>query len=69
MLKNKAVDDEQLKYLNPELKEVDYFFIIDTEDDTFPIENLYHCLNDLNSVQYLLSIDINNLKSKDNLIF
>ncbi|MEM7549093.1 MAG: IPExxxVDY family protein [Bacteroidota bacterium] len=69
LLKNKSIAEKAIFYLVPELKKIDYFFIIDSDDDTFPIENLYHCLNKCSGVEYLTKIDLSKLNSKDNLLF
>ena len=69
LLKNKLTEDGKLTYLVPELKHLDYLLIIDSQDDTFQIENLYHCLLNLKAIEYLKEIDIDNIKSKQNLIF
>jgi len=68
LLKNKFSEEGKLVYLLPELKHLDYLLIIDSHDDTFQIENLYHCLLKLKAIEYLNEIDLDNLKSKQNLI-
>ncbi len=56
-------------FLVPELKDFDYIILISGFEDTFSIEELGKKLRDLSEIDYLQRIDINQLKSKENLIF
>jgi hypothetical protein len=69
LLKNKMSEEGQLHYIIPELKHLDYFLIIDSDDDTFQIENLYHCLTKITLLEYITRINLDELKSKENLLF
>jgi hypothetical protein len=54
--------------LIPEQKQVDYFFIIRGEDDDDVIMEKIKQINEINLVQTAFRIDVNGLKSKQNLI-
>ncbi|MCZ6900568.1 MAG: IPExxxVDY family protein [Bacteroidetes bacterium] len=71
ILKNKAEDGDELKksYLLPELKNFDYFLMLEGSGDTFNISELEGKLKNLEIIQYLTKIDVSKLKSKENLVF
>ncbi len=69
LLKNHAISEDWNQYLLPELKNVDYFLLIKNESDTFdPGKYLCH-LSEIGIVQSFASINVENLKNKENLIF
>ena len=71
ILKNKSEDGDELKksYLLPELKNFDYFLILEGSGDTFNISELEGKLKKLELIQYLTKINVSKLKSKENLVF
>ena len=71
LLKNKSIEFSNIAkpYLIPELKDYDYFIHILDDGCIFDEEWMRDQLNECSSIQYIKVIDINELKSKDNLIF
>lgn len=72
LIKNKALDVKGIKtpFLMPELKNYDYLLMVEGEEldlflDLYPEENM----KSASFIQYIVSINIDNLKSLDNLIF
>lgn len=57
------------RYLVPELKNVDYFLKIETEDFNFSSKSLLNDLQNISQVITAYSIDHTELKSRNNLIF
>lgn len=58
-----------MRYLIPELKQVDYFFKIETELSDFLIESLLDQLSVIPQIITSYRVDYTRLKSKNNLIF
>ena len=56
-------------YLLPEFKKVDYFLKIENNDDAVSVSNIQILLNTIDNVSTVYSVDINQIKSKNNLIF
>ena len=56
-------------YLLPEFKKVDYFLKIENNDDAVSVSNIQVLLNTIDNVSTVYSVDINQIKSKNNLIF
>jgi hypothetical protein len=56
-------------FLLPEFKKVDYFIKIDNTDDTIDVSEIQNLLNKINSVSKAYAVDIDQIKSKNNLIF
>ena len=71
VLKNKSLEGEDMKkpFLLPELKNFDYFLMLQGSGDTFSVEDLRNDLKGLNLIQYLTIIEVSKLKSKENLVF
>jgi len=71
ILKNKLICDEGENngYLLPELRRFDYFLKIEGESVEEVTEGLPEKLKSLPCVQYFEKVKIENLKSKDNLLF
>lgn len=71
LLKNRSVDpfNENLAFLIPELKRFDYLLILQGFEDTFANQDLKEKMASLPGIQYLQFFEIENLKSKENLIF
>jgi hypothetical protein len=69
LLKNKALNStQQLAYLIPELKNLDYFLLVQDETEQLDLSNFMEKLSQNSLVQSILRIDISKLKSKDNLL-
>ena len=69
LLKNKALNSsEQLAYLIPELKNLDYFLFVQDETDQLELSNFMEKLSQNPLVQSIVRIDISKLKSKENLL-
>lgn len=70
LFKNKSVEFENVSkpYLVPELKEYDYLFQYEGESDTFSNDELLEHLQRQSQIQYVKTIDVENLPSRENLI-
>ena len=70
-MKNKSIEFSNIAkpYLIPELKDYDYFIHILDDGCIFDEEWIRDQLNECSAIQYTKIIDVNELKSKDNLIF
>jgi hypothetical protein len=69
LLKNKAINStQQLAYLLPELKNLDYFLLIQDETEELDLVNFMKKLAQNPLVQSIVRIDISKLKSKENLL-
>ncbi len=71
LIRNRAedVNDAYNAYLLPELKNFDYLIVLENETNTFD-ENVFITeIKRIPFVQFVTRIDIQSLKSKDNLIF
>jgi hypothetical protein len=71
LLKNKSPEFDQVKYplLIPELKEYDFFLILDNIEDESVIDQTMEGLKEIPEVVLVKQINVEELKSKDNLIF
>ncbi|MFM2369333.1 MAG: hypothetical protein RL619_1633 [Bacteroidota bacterium] len=56
-------------FLLPEFKKVDYFLKIENIEDTKSVSTIQTILNKIDSISTLYTVDINQIKSKNNLIF
>ena len=69
LLKNKALNSsQQLAYLIPELKNLDYFLLVQDETEELDLINFVKKLSQNPLVQSIVRIDISKLKSKENLL-
>ena len=69
LLKNKAINStQQLAYLIPELKNLDYFLLVQDETEQLDLSNFMEKLSRNPLVQSIVRIDISKLKSKENLL-
>lgn len=69
LLKNKAINSTpQLAYLIPELKNLDYFLLVQDETEELDLINFVKKLSQNPLVQSIVRIDISKLKSKENLL-
>lgn len=71
LLKNKAYNSSGIAkpYLLPEVKNYDYIIQIDGEYSKITLEDLKKAFKNYAIVQYSEIIDINTLKSKENLVY
>ncbi|MFN6945084.1 MAG: IPExxxVDY family protein [Cytophagaceae bacterium] len=71
LLKNKPIEFYNVSkpFLIPEMKEYDYFIHLSGEGNMWNAKELESTLKIIPIIQYVLKIDINNLKSRENLIF
>ncbi len=56
-------------YLIPEFKKVDYFLKIDDAADAIDIVKVANQINKIERISTVYSVDVENIKSKNNLIF
>jgi hypothetical protein len=69
LLKNKAINStKQAAYLIPELKNLDYFLLVQDETEELDLINFVKKLSQNPLVQSIVRIDISKLKSKENLL-
>jgi hypothetical protein len=71
LLKNRAEDlEEQFNaFLIPELKNFDYFVMLENESDSFDLNSFISKIKQIPFVQFAVIVDTAALKSRDNLIF
>lgn len=71
LIRNKSYgrNNEGQSYLLPELKDFDYLIIFKGFEDTYNTSEIIDKLKLIKEIQYLQKIEINALKSKENLIF
>lgn len=69
LLKNKSLNSsQQLAYLIPELRNMDYFLLIQDETGQIDLEVYLKKLADNPSIQSVVKLDVSKLKSKENLL-
>ena len=69
LLKNKALNSsQQLAYLIPELKNLDYFLLVQDETEQMQLSTFIDQLSKNSLIQSIVRIDISKLKSKENLL-
>jgi hypothetical protein len=56
-------------YLLPEFKKADYFLKIENTQDTMSVSKIKAILNTIESISTVYTVDTNQIKSKNNLIF
>jgi hypothetical protein len=56
-------------FLLPEFKKVDYFLKIENIEDTTSVSTIQTILNKIDNISTLYTVDTNQIKSKNNLIF
>jgi hypothetical protein len=56
-------------YLIPEFKKVDYFLKIENGDVNIDVSKITNCINKIERVSTVYAIDVEKIKSKNNLIF
>ena len=68
IVKNKSFGEEKKPLLIPELPNFDYFLLIQDESELFDIPEMLVKLRTLDLIQYIQPIEIEKLKSKENLV-
>ncbi|MFV8335705.1 IPExxxVDY family protein [Flavobacterium sp. RSP29] len=56
-------------FLLPEFRKVDYFLKIENNDDTMNVPKIQILLNTIDNISTVYTVDTNQIKSKNNLIF
>lgn len=71
LLKNKTLEytDPAFAFLLPELKNFDYFIILEDEAGAFSLTDIITKIKNIPLIQYIAKLDTDKLKSKENLIF
>jgi hypothetical protein len=69
LLKNKSVQDGSNIFLIPELSQFDFLIMLQGVGDFFEGIDVEKALKEIPLVQYLSNVNINQLKSRENLIF
>ena len=71
LLCNKCENTEERfsPYLLPELKNFDYLIVLENESNTFDENAFINKTKQIPFVQFATKVDLQNLKSRDNLIF
>ena len=69
IIKNKSFGEEKKPLLIPELPNFDYFLWLQDESHLFDISEMLGKLRILDLIQYIQPIEVEKLKSKENLIF
>ena len=69
LLKNKSVQENSSACLIPELSQFDYLVMLQGVGDFFEGIDVEKALKEIPSVQYISNVNINQLKSRENLIF
>lgn len=71
LLKNRSCETGNAKtgYLVPELKKFDYLVTFSDESEQYSSDEVLSEFKQINEVQFITQIDIDQLKSKENLIF
>lgn len=71
LLKNRAEESEDQfdAFIIPELKNFDYFIVLENESNTFDENAFISKIKEIPFVQFTTKVDIESLKSRDNLIF
>lgn len=69
LLRNKAITSEKkLSYLIPELKNIDYFLLTHDQTEQLDAQVFISSLSQIRFIQNIFKLDINKLKSKENLL-
>ncbi|MDH5603047.1 MAG: IPExxxVDY family protein [Cyclobacteriaceae bacterium] len=71
LIKNKPVDSfgKNNLPLLPELGHLDYLFLVEGETYPITIRDIFQKLKVINTIEYVVAIKVNELKSKENLLF
>ncbi|MFY0690116.1 MAG: IPExxxVDY family protein [Cyclobacteriaceae bacterium] len=71
LLKNRLLlsNSQKQKFLLNELQQFDYFLKLSLQIDDFNVDQLISSLRNIPVVDYLVEIDLNRVKQKDNLLY
>ncbi|MDT0555668.1 IPExxxVDY family protein [Patiriisocius hiemis] len=69
LFENEPTESSITSYLVPEMKQVDFFIKIVSDFETIPLKKILSSINEIKQVISAYSVDIQTLKSKNNLIF
>lgn len=71
LLRNRTEESEEQfdAFIVPELKNFDFFIILENESHTFDENAFFSKIKEISFVQFTTRVDIESLKSRDNLIF
>lgn len=69
LFSNVAMEISTKVFLLPEFKKADYFLKIENTDDTINVSEIKTILNSIDNVSTVYTVDTNQIKSKNNLIF
>ncbi|MHA7129118.1 IPExxxVDY family protein [Algoriphagus namhaensis] len=69
LLKNKSLNSaDQVSYLIPELKYLDYFLLVQDETEQANVDLFAEELSKIRYIQNVMKLDVNKIKSKENLL-
>jgi hypothetical protein len=69
LFSNTTLEISTKVYLLPEFKKADYFLKIENTEDTMNVSKIKKILNTIDSISAVYTVDTNQIKSKNNLIF
>tara|TARA_R110000868_G_scaffold92088_7_gene255192 strand:- start:1652 stop:2140 length:489 start_codon:yes stop_codon:yes gene_type:complete len=69
LFSNVSMEISTKVYLLPEFKKADYFLKIENTEETMTASKIKTLLNKIESISAIYSVDMNKIKSKNNLIF
>jgi hypothetical protein len=69
LFSNTTLEISTRVYLLPEFKKADYFLKIENTEDTMDVSKIRTILNTIDSISAVYTVDTNQIKSKNNLIF
>jgi hypothetical protein len=69
LFSNTVLEISTKVYLLPEFKKADYFLKIENTEDTMNVSQIRTILNTIDSISAVYTVDTNQIKSKNNLIF
>ncbi|CAM2844666.1 IPExxxVDY family protein [Flavobacterium frigoris] len=69
LFSNTTLEISTKVYLLPEFKKADYFLKIENTEDTMNLPKIKTILNTIDSISAIYTVDTNQIKSKNNLIF
>jgi hypothetical protein len=69
LIMNRSRDESSMQPLIPELKQFDFLMLIEGFEDTLVIQEVRDTLKNIDGIQLINQIIVDQLKSRDNLIF
>ena len=67
--KSENINEQYGPFLIPELKNFDYLLVLENESNTFDENAFINNTKQIPFVQFAIKVDLQTLKSRDNLIF